>query len=246
MECISEGWRLIKDQYWLFLGITVVGVLIAGLVPFGILAGPMMCGIYYCLFRQFRGRPVKFEMLFKGFDDFAQSLIATLIMVGVMLAIFLPVYILFFVGLFANMPKPAPGGPGAGPPPSPGAGLFATIGLFYLAILVIVIVVQIFFFFVYPLITERKLTGVQAITTSCRAGMGNFGGVLGLLLLITLLQLAGSLACCIGQFFVMPIHYAAVAVAYRRVFESDMPEPPLVQDYGDPDVQPLPPERGRD
>ena len=33
MECIKEGWALIKDQYWLFFGITLVGMLIGGAVP---------------------------------------------------------------------------------------------------------------------------------------------------------------------------------------------------------------------
>lgn len=243
-QCLSEGFQRIKGQYWLFFGITVVGMLILS-VPFVnlFLAGPIMCGIYYCLIRYFRGRSVKFEMLFKGFDDFAQGLIATLIIVGVTLAIFIPLYVLFFVGIFASMPKPAPGGP-AGPPPAPGGRFFATIGAFYFAILALVVVLQVFFFFVYQLIADRKLTAVQAIGTSVRAGMGNFGGLLGLVLLIFLLNLAGSLACCVGQLFVIPIHYAAYAVAYRHVFELETEEPPPVQDYGDPDVRALPPDPG--
>ncbi len=27
VECMKEGWELIKDEYWLFLGITFVGML---------------------------------------------------------------------------------------------------------------------------------------------------------------------------------------------------------------------------
>ncbi len=26
IECFKEGWELIKDQYWLFMGISVVGM----------------------------------------------------------------------------------------------------------------------------------------------------------------------------------------------------------------------------
>src|SRR5262245_30645561 len=90
VECLSAGWRLIRDEYWLFLGVSLVGVLIAGAVPFGILAGPMMCGIYYCLLRRARGHRVKFEMLFRGFDHFAQSLIATLLMMVPLLLVLVP------------------------------------------------------------------------------------------------------------------------------------------------------------
>ncbi|HUS09425.1 MAG TPA: hypothetical protein VMZ30_03080, partial [Pyrinomonadaceae bacterium] len=46
IECIKSGWDLIKSQYWLFVGMTVVGVIIGSVVPLGILMGPMMCGIY--------------------------------------------------------------------------------------------------------------------------------------------------------------------------------------------------------
>jgi hypothetical protein len=241
-QCLGEGFQLIKDQYWLFLGITLVGVLIASAVPLGILLGPMMCGIYHCLLRQFRGRSVKFEMLFRGFDDFLQSLIATLLMLIPIIVIFVPAYILLVVGMIASMPKPAPGAP---PPSGPPAGFFASLGAFYLVIFLVSILVQVFFFFTYPLITEKKLTGVQAVGTSFRAALGNFGGVLGLVLLVSLLGLVGTFACCVPGLFFVPIHYAAFAVAYRKVFGSDeSPEPPEVQDYGEPDMEPLPPERG--
>src|ERR1700694_860328 len=78
VECLKEGWALIKDQYWLFLGISVVGMLLASAFAI-VLMGPMMCGIYFCLFQHMRGERVSFDGLFKGFDYFAQSVIATLI-----------------------------------------------------------------------------------------------------------------------------------------------------------------------
>ena len=53
VECIKEGWALIKDQYWLFFGISIVGILIGGAVPI-VLIGPMMAGIFLCLFQRQR------------------------------------------------------------------------------------------------------------------------------------------------------------------------------------------------
>ena len=79
VACIKAGWSLIRNQYWLFVGLSVVGVLIGSVVPFGILMGPMMCGIYLVLLEHMRGRPIEFGMLFKGFDYFVESLIATLL-----------------------------------------------------------------------------------------------------------------------------------------------------------------------
>src|SRR6266550_3254308 len=41
VECLKEGWALIKDQYWLFLGIVFVGVFIGSAVPIVIVMVPM-------------------------------------------------------------------------------------------------------------------------------------------------------------------------------------------------------------
>src|SRR5467141_1111932 len=100
MECLRAGWDLIKNQYWLFVGITVVGIIIGSVVPLGILMGPMMCGIYLALFQTRRGQPIEFGVLFKGFDYFGDSLIATLLHIIPVIVIIVPAYIVFFVFYF--------------------------------------------------------------------------------------------------------------------------------------------------
>jgi len=251
VACLRAGWDLVKGNYWLFLGLTVVGTLLAGLAPFGILAGPMMCGIYYALLRRQRGRPVKFEMLFKGFDYFVQSLIATLLMMIPLMVVIIPGYIVVFSILFATMPMPAPAGAAPAPPPGPPTAFFVAYGVFMLVLVLVSAVVSVAFFFVYPLIVDRKLSGVAAIKLSLRAAGANLAGVVGLVLLNFLLTFVGLLACYVGAFFVMPVHFAAIAVAYRQVFPEDYP-PPLPptdaeRDYDDqPDLGPPPPERPGD
>ena len=78
VECLRAGWDLVKGDYWLLLGITFVGGLIAGLAPLGVMMGPMMCGIYFCPVSPGPRPPIRFEMLFDGFEHFVPSLIATL------------------------------------------------------------------------------------------------------------------------------------------------------------------------
>src|SRR5437899_9788235 len=39
VECLTSGFEMIKGQYWLILGITVVGILIGAMVPLGVLMG---------------------------------------------------------------------------------------------------------------------------------------------------------------------------------------------------------------
>src|SRR5258705_1275646 len=80
VECIKEGWALIKDQYWLFLGLTIVTMIIGGAVPI-VLMGPMMVGLFLCLFEKMARRPVEFGLLFKGFDHFVPGLVVTAIKV---------------------------------------------------------------------------------------------------------------------------------------------------------------------
>ena len=37
VECLKAGHELVRSQYWLFVGIIAVGMIIAGVVPLGIL-----------------------------------------------------------------------------------------------------------------------------------------------------------------------------------------------------------------
>ncbi len=80
-ECISDGWNLIKDNYWMFLGIVLLGGVIAGCIPCASLffIGPIAVGIYFCLFTQMRGQPVEFGMMFKGFEKFVPAMVIGLI-----------------------------------------------------------------------------------------------------------------------------------------------------------------------
>jgi uncharacterized membrane protein len=226
VECIKEGWALIKDQYWLFLGIALVAILIGGAVPI-VLIGPMMVGMFMCFFRKMRGEPVDFGMLFKGFDRFVPSLVAALIQMIPMIVVMVPAYIIMAALMLTQMPHDGR------MTPEESSTFLVTIFSFYfifmILIIAVAIVVGVFFMFSFPLIADRNLPGLDAVKLSMRAGKANFGGVLGLLLLNVLLSFAGALACYVGAFLVMPITFAANAVAYRRVFPDvapNFPSPP--------------------
>jgi len=228
VKCLKEGWNLVKDQYWLFVGMCLVGMLIGSAVPLGILLGPMMCGIYYTFFQKRRGRPIEFGNLFKGFDYFGQSLIATLIHVVPIVIIVVPAYIAFYVGFILTMLQQQQSGE-----PNPGL-LFGFLGvfmIFWLVVVVAIILVSIGFTFVYPLIVDRGFSGIDAVKLSFRAAMANFWRLLGLTLLTALMGCVGVLLCFVGIVFVYPIAFAALAVAYEQVFGlgdpiSNLPPPP--------------------
>jgi hypothetical protein len=217
LECLKEGWAAIKDRYWLFLGLALVAMLIGGAVPV-VLIGPMMCGLYLCLFAQMRGQPVEFGDLFKGFDYFVPGLIAAAIQIVPILIVLVPSYVIFFVFMIATMPHDRYAR-AQGPP----AGFFIGVCLFVLVMMVISLAIHFLFVFAYPLIVDRKLSGWDAIRLSARASMKNFGGMLGLILLNTLLSFLGVFACYVGAIFVIPISFAAYAAAYRRIFPEIAP-----------------------
>src|SRR6267142_2182657 len=101
VECLKEGWALIKDQYWLFFGISLVGILIGGAVPI-VLLGPMMIGIFLCLLQKQRGEPVEFGTLFKGFEQFVPGLVVAALKMIPVIIVLVPYYIILLVVMAAT------------------------------------------------------------------------------------------------------------------------------------------------
>lgn len=230
IECIKAGWELVKPQYWLFVGMCFIGLFISMAVPLGILMGPMMAGLYLCLFACRRREPIEFGMLFKGFDFFGPSLIATLLHMIPVAAIIIPTYLLFYVSLFVAIVAQ-----GNNPNPAGILGVFFTFLLVILVIFVLIIIISIGFTFAYPLIVDRRLQGFDAVKLSFKAGMANFWRLLAMMLLTGLLSMVGFAFCYVGMFLVLPISYGAIATAYEQVFGLKNQ-----RDFG-PDLPPPPP-----
>ena len=229
VQCIKDAWALIKDQYWLFVGICAVGLVIAGAVPFYILMGPMMCGIFMTLFKRMRNEPIEFGLLFKGFDFFGPSLVATLLHMLPIMAIVIPAYLVFYFGFVLSIMVQ-----GNEPNPAAMLGVMGLFGIFWLVIFIVILFISIGFTFSYTLIVDRKLQAMDAIKLSFKAAMANFWRILGMSLLTGLLTFCGVLLCYVGVVLVLPLQYGAIAVAYERVFGlsdptqvvSNLPPPP--------------------
>jgi hypothetical protein len=230
VECIKAGWETVKNQYWLFFGMCLLGLIIGSAVPLGILMGPMMCGLYLAFFNTRRGQRIEFGTLFKGFDFFGQSVVAAILHTVPIIAIVVPVYLLFYLGFFVMIAA-------AGNDPNPAAFfVFIFIMIIVWAVLMLgILVISILFMFTYPLIVDRGLQGLDAVKLSFRAARANFLGLLGLVLLNGLLGIAGLLVLIVGAYLVLPISYAAGAAAYEQVFGLRNPEEPIT------DLPPAPP-----
>jgi len=216
IELLKQARDLMGDQYWLFVGITFVGMLIGSAVPMGILMGPMMCGIYLCYLQRNRNQPVEFGLLFKGFDYFVESLIATLIMMAVSLVIIIPACVVLIVAFFGMMV-----GTQGEPNPLAAMGLFAAL---YAVIIVLIILVSMPFIFTYQLIVDRQLKAVPAVKASFRAVLANAFGLLGMMLLYTLISFVAACLCYVPAFLFMPLAFGGYFLAYRNIFPENEKE----------------------
>ncbi len=229
IECLKLGWELIKDQYWLFVGMAFVTFILSSFVPFGILMGPMMCGYYLALLQRRRGQTVEFGTLFKGFDYFGDSVIAALAHYVPMMIIIVGFYIVFYGGFLVVMV--AQGGSNE-PDPTALFGFLGVMLVAMLAMMVVITVITLIFNFSYPLIVDRRLSGIEAVKLSAKAALANFWPLLGLMLLNGLIATVGLFICYIGIMLAIPLTYAAVAVAYEQVFglgqvqSPNLPPPP--------------------
>jgi hypothetical protein len=206
IACYQEGWELIKDEYWVVFAVSAIGMLLGSLVPMGILLGPMMCGIYLVLLRRMRGQPILVDHLFKGFEWFGPGLVAFLITLVAMMILMVPAGIVIAIAAAIGAQI---GGEEAAVVLALLAGMFSLFLMMGAGVL---------FTFAYPLIVDRELEPVEAIKVSIQGGMANLLGMVGLLCLNVLLSLVGTCFFFVGSYLVMPVSFAALAVAYRKIY----------------------------
>lgn len=236
IQCLSDGYAMLKGQYGAFLGVMIVGFLImiiGACIPLSPLLPPMICGIYLCLFAMMNRQPFNTSTLFKGFEFFWQSFLASLVVT-------IPIFVLSFImqiglgGLSSVVetlkvnknPRPEDVFPVL-------FGFFGFIFVMYLVIIAVALILGTLTAFVYPLIVDRKLSAIDAVKLSFRAVLGNFFGVVGLMLLGQMIIVAGVFVFYVGALFVAPVIFAAWAVAYRRVFPIQA-EQPMNAQFGAP------------
>ncbi len=230
-DCVSNGWNLVSQNFGLFLGVSILGMILAGCIPCVSLfiSGPIIAGVYYVFLRQMNGEQVDFGMMFKGFEVFVPAMVIGLIMA-------IPEIIGQGIRISINVADIGIQSQGDGRYAGLSAGLAILAVIVGLLVIVVGFVIRISLFFALPLIVEKNMGVGDAIKLSASAGWANFGGIFLLSILEGLMAIAGILVFCVGIFFVIPIIYAANAFAYRQVFpQTNQPgynAPPPPTDYG--------------
>lgn len=228
IQCLSDGYTLLKGNYGGFLGVLIIGyliIIVSAFIPLTPLMPPIICGLYLCLFAMMRREHFSTSTLFQGFNFFGQSFLASLFVTIPMfcLSILMQVGIVGFSAYIETLNL------GENPPVEKVLPIlysfFGFIFGFLILFVVVAFILGIMMAFVYPLIVDRQLSAFHAVKLSIRAVMGNLFGVVGLTLLGQLILFAGLMFFYIGALFVAPIILGAWAVAYSRVFHQQVHNP---------------------
>lgn len=210
VECFTEGWALIRDQYWILFGITILGFVIGG-VSMYILMGAMLCGIYYCFLQKIDGKNVVLEGLWIGFQKWLPGLVLIILIIVPMIIVYIVIYLPFIAALVMGSKLSA----------EELTVLFIGAAAIDLVIIVLMTCFHTLLIFSFPLIIDRNLGVRDSITTSAKAVWNNLGGIAGMLGVAMLGSVAAVLLTCgLGAYFLMPIMLAGYAVAYRKIFPA--------------------------
>lgn len=241
-DCIGGSWALVTRQFWFYIGIGLITMLLISCVPIVnfFLLGPMLGGFYYLVLRDMRDEPVEFGMVFKGFEKFVPLMVVGLVQAvpSIILTVFQ--YTIDIAQLMGG------GGPRGGDVNfyQPGsdaifAGLSAAIVIAIILGFFISIAWHLAFFFAVPLVIDQDLEIPDALLLSLKAALANPGGLIVLMILEGLVMLLGMLALCLGIFVAIPVVYGANAFAYRHVFPyfdrpgfNAGPPPPDAYNFG--------------
>ena len=216
VEAFQRGLELIRPEYWLHVGIAAVAVILAGLAPFAVLAGPMFCGLYYCYFKVMDGQKVEFADLFRGFDFFVPSLIVSLIVLVASIVVFVPIYVLAFLLAMAGGQEP-------------NIILLLLILFGYMVGAILVGLIQMACMFSYPLIVEHKMEAIPALKMSIAGFKANALPLVLFSLLVAVVAILAAMLCILPAFLVYPVAFAAIALIYRDIFPKQGGQGELAQ-----------------
>jgi len=241
----TSAWEQVKSNYGTYLGVSLLTILmLTCLSCLGFfLLGPLMGGVFYVAMRGHSGQPVAFGMMFEGFKKFLPLMVVGL--VQSIPAIILNVVVLGVqfgqVALIFNDPEAMRQVQRTGQLPG-SDGTTMLILAAYAIFFVSAIVVWFLTFYAIPLVMDRDLGAIEALTTSAKAAFSNMGGMLTVMFFAWLVGMIGMLILCIGLYFIsLPVIFVASAIVYRQVFPRQdrgdqffAPPPPGTYGFGNP------------
>ncbi len=208
-HCIARGWNLVKENFLLVVGTTLLVMIVT-------------VGINQII--ALITRPAMQSLIRGNVTPGAIFIVALGYILG------MPIYSIFYGGLYGFYLKLIRRQPvnvsDAFVGFSPVFGQLALVGLvvglltllgFALCVLP-GIYLAVAWIFGVPLVIDKRMDFWDAMEMSRKIVNQHFWIVLGLLLLVGLISAAGLVACCVGVFVTTPIGYIALIYAYEDVF----------------------------
>jgi hypothetical protein len=218
MACLREGRALVMREFWISLGVTLLGMVLlsaGGSIPcvgilFIVFGQPhLTAAMWFYFVRRLRGQPAGVDTLFVGFQK--KSLYWELTKYGaVIFGLMVPLLVAVFVLAVLTEAK------------SNEAPVALILGTF--AVSIPIMLLSMMWMFAPVLIMDAGLKFGPAMRISRKAVLRNFWSWIGFFLLTALLSVAGMLALCVGLLVVLPWIYAGTAAGYVRMFDAALAE----------------------
>ena len=206
-DCFFEAKDFLGTDYWLFWGLTFVGMFIAGVVPI-VLMGPMYCGIGLCFLAREQGYQPSFDLLFKGFDKFMNTLVPILLYtLGALIV--LPCYL---AGLAGGLVLISTGEP---------IGIVLGPCLILAGVSILVIggtLISYGCMFSCFLVADYNLEGMDAFNVSLSGIQKNLFGLFGVMIATLIASFCAALLCYIPLILMVPIFMCGPFICYRKIF----------------------------
>ena len=217
---ISKGFELFKGNPGGYLGFTVVFIIISfitSVIPIlGTLVGiginpPLMVGIPMAAHKQENYSDIEFGNFFKGFDHFAQLIVANIITILIYIIISLPLIFMLgftFISALAS---------GDADTVMDSFDSFAGIGIWIILFILLFIYVGISLRWTNYLIVFHGYDAVSAIKTSWLLTNKKWFLHVGFVILCGLIMILGMFALLVGIIFALPVIFAADYAGFAYV-----------------------------
>ncbi|HTA95609.1 MAG TPA: glycerophosphoryl diester phosphodiesterase membrane domain-containing protein [Verrucomicrobiae bacterium] len=181
---------------------------------------PLFGGIYYIFIQRVRGRPATAGDVFIGFQKAFGQLFLGQLVVGFFVGLcMIPFNVAYAakVGPITEQMQHAAAADIQNLVPQMWPAIFGTLPIFLIC-MVPVTYLSVNWMFTLPLIIDKGMKFWPAMMASWKKAHQHWWLLLGLLVVIGLLNLAGVCACCVGLLFAAPIGIAATMYAYETIF----------------------------
>jgi hypothetical protein len=212
----SNGFDVVKANFWPCVGVTALMWLIAGAasnIPCAgfVVTGPVFGGILYYFLLQVRGMPATLNEAFAGFRQprFKELALAGAIIMAITTAVYLVCYLPFmFIVLMASANQS-----------EPPVAIFAVFP-FMLAAIGVAMLLTLMWLPSYIIIADKGIGFWAAMELSRKLVFMRFWTWLGFLIVGYLIMVAGMLALCVGMFVAGPVMAAGMACVWQDILRQ--------------------------